>query len=110
MHLLKAANALDDSSLLALLHDPAAGVREGALRLSETRLKDDAAVRQAVIEKADDNGPRVRFQCALSLGASPVPEIPALTRIAKRDSGDEWTRAGILSSTRDHASELAVEV
>src|SRR5437763_13410553 len=47
---------------------------------------------------AVDPDPRVRFQCALSLGEySDDAIVPALVKIAAYNLDDKWTRAAVLS-------------
>jgi putative membrane-bound dehydrogenase-like protein len=107
LNLLDDFGALDDSILSAALKNPHSGVREQALRLSESRLSGD--IFQAVLAKADDPDPRVRFQCAASLGETSRPETTeALVKIAMRDTNDRWTRTAILSSLNRHG-ELFLE-
>jgi putative membrane-bound dehydrogenase-like protein len=102
LNLLDAYVALDDATLAALLDDPHAAVREHAIRLCEPRLSGDLL--RAVLAKAADPDPRVRFQCAASLGETSRKEVvDALITIALRDSDDRWTRTALLSSLSHHA-------
>src|SRR5207249_3504744 len=56
---------------------------------------------------ATDPEPRVRFQCALTLGEFEGPEvIPSLAQIAARDAADPWARAAVLSSAGTGADAL----
>ncbi|MFO0909170.1 MAG: neutral/alkaline non-lysosomal ceramidase N-terminal domain-containing protein [Isosphaeraceae bacterium] len=87
------------------LNDSHPGVRAQAVRLAEAWLVRDRAVGDRVIELADDPSITVRFQVALSLGASTEPRAAeALGRIAARDRTDTWVRAAVLSSSRLHAA------
>ncbi|MEO6811171.1 MAG: PVC-type heme-binding CxxCH protein, partial [Isosphaeraceae bacterium] len=79
--LLEGAKALDDDLLLGLLKDDEAGVREHAVRIAESRLTSSRAIQDQVLALADDPGPRVRFQVALSLGQSKDAKV--LTSLAK---------------------------
>jgi putative membrane-bound dehydrogenase-like protein len=94
-------NALTDADIERALKDPEAGVREQALRLADERLSASARLRTAVVALADDPSPRVRFQCAFTLGESDDPEaVRALACVARRDAEDRWTQMAVLSSTR----------
>jgi putative membrane-bound dehydrogenase-like protein len=107
LNLLDAFGALDDRILVAALNDAHAPVREHAVRLSEPRLSSE--ILQPVLAKATDPDPRVRLQCAASLGETSRKEIvDALVTIALRDANDRWTRTALLSSLSHHA-ELFLE-
>lgn len=89
------------------LKDKEAGLREQALKLAEPRLKDSPSLRAAVIALADDPSPRVRFQCAFTLGEVDTPEgVAALAKLARRGDNDTWTRTAILSSVAKNAGRL----
>ncbi len=99
--------ALTEQDIAQGLNDSEPGVREQGLRLAEERLSQSAKLRTAVAALADDPSPRVRFQCAFTLGATDSPEIvTALARIARRDVGDPWTQTALLSSI--HGSGIAL--
>ncbi|MBI3737022.1 c-type cytochrome [Candidatus Sumerlaeota bacterium] len=56
---------------------------------------------------ADDPDPRVRFQCALTLGQVKSPKkIEALVKIARRDADDPWVRTAILTSINEDALDF----
>ena len=102
LNLLDALRALDNRILLAALSDKHPAVREHALRLSEPRLSGE--ILEPVLAKADDPDPRVRFQCAASLGETSRKEIVhALVAIARRDANDRWTRTALLGSLWRHS-------
>ena len=87
-------------SASAALSDKHAGVRENAIRASESRLPGE--IFESVLGLANDPDPRVRLQCAVSLGGTLRKQaISALVAIALRDANDRWTRLGVLSSIRD---------
>jgi putative heme-binding domain-containing protein len=99
LHLLALLNALDGSTLSAALTSPYAGVRETALKLSESHFEKSPQLRALALKLADDADPRVRFQCALSIGpAASKPAVAALVKVATHGEPDRWTRAAILSS------------
>jgi putative membrane-bound dehydrogenase-like protein len=103
---LQGLSALRDEAVERALQDPEAGVREQALRLADDRMA-SAQIRAAVVALADDPSPRVRFQLAFTLGQGDAPELlDPLAKLARRDAGDPWTRAAILSSTARTAPRL----
>lgn len=99
LRLLEALGMLKVDLLERSLADADAAVCEHALQLAEPRLAKSPALVTRVLELADDPNPRVRFQCALSLGESDDDRIPpALVGIVSRNLEDKWTRAAVLSS------------
>ncbi len=66
---------------------------------------DTHVLQQRMLEMAQDDDPRVRFQTALSLGEVDLPEkVDALAIIARRDASDPWVRSAILSSVGAEAA------
>jgi putative membrane-bound dehydrogenase-like protein len=99
LELLKAFTALTDAQILNALGDSHPGLREIAIQLAEPRLSSSPALAARLLAVANDTEPRVRFQCALSLGALESNDtIPALAQIAVANLDDKWTRAAALSS------------
>ncbi|MBY0458415.1 MAG: HEAT repeat domain-containing protein, partial [Gemmataceae bacterium] len=99
--------ALKASDVQAVLHDPEPGVREQALRLSESFLADTPALRTAVARLSADPSPRVRFQLALSAGALPPADAAkVLAGVLTTDGADPWTVTAALSSAAGCATEL----
>ncbi|HZN59790.1 MAG TPA: PVC-type heme-binding CxxCH protein, partial [Planctomycetota bacterium] len=91
------------------------GVREAALRLAERFLKpddrrdakQDASLVAPILRLAGDPALRVRRQAALALGFVASPEAAvALAAVARRRPLDDWTRAAVLSSCREHAADV----
>ncbi len=113
-------NRLSDEDLLAGLLDPTAGVRENAVLLAEPRAAiqpvDGAGsgsprVRESLFKLSRDEDPRVRFQLAFTLGQIHSPRAEeALAGIAKRDAGDPWIRAAVLSSVATRSDLLLVRL
>jgi putative membrane-bound dehydrogenase-like protein len=100
-------DALPDSLVEKALRDSEPGAREQALRLAEKRLPHSPDLFPAVIPLADDSSPRVRFQLAITLGASNSPKrLGALARILLHPESDSWTRTAVLSSSRGAAGPL----
>jgi putative membrane-bound dehydrogenase-like protein len=90
---------LSDHDLVGALADPSAGVREHAVRLAESRLSKSTTLFERVLALAEDPAIRVRFQVAFSLGeADDTRSVEGLASIARRDAGDDWVRAAVLSS------------
>jgi putative heme-binding domain-containing protein len=104
LNLLEPLNGLSYPLLVAALRDKHSGVRENALRVSESRLPGE--IFESVLALADDPDPRVRLQCAASLGGMLTlrerrQAISALVTIALHDASDRWTRMAVFSSIRD---------
>jgi putative membrane-bound dehydrogenase-like protein len=96
---LEGLRELSDSDLVGALADPSAGVREHAVRLAESRLSKSPTLFERVLALAEDPEIRVRFQVAFSLGeAADTRSVEGLASIARRDAGDDWVRAAVLSS------------
>ena len=101
LNLLDAFQALDNRILASALTNHYPAVREQAVRLSEPRLSGE--ILEPVLAKAGDPDPRVRLQCAASLGETSRKEIvDSLVAIALRDANDRWTRTALLSSLWRH--------
>ncbi len=97
--LLELWQAVDADSLKLALHHRDPGVREIGLQLAEGRLTHGDTLMGEIVARADDENPRVRFQCALALGATTDSrKVPALARIALAGVDDRWTRAAVFSS------------
>jgi putative membrane-bound dehydrogenase-like protein len=100
-----AIGVLHDDDLVRAMHDSAAGIRENATRMAERHADAVARLRDAVSALANDRDARVRLHAALALGAvDDARNIAPLAAIARRDGGDRWTRAAVLSSVRGHTS------
>jgi len=104
LNLLSMLEALDEPALSQALEARAPGVREVGLKLAEPLLPGSPRLQEGVLKLATDPDARVRFQCALAIGAflnrpaAPPGALPALARIATNDAVDKWTRAAVLSS------------
>ncbi len=87
--------------------DPEAGIREQALRLSESFFADAPVLCALAVKLASDPSPRVRFQLALSAGALPTSDAArVLAVVLEKDASDPWTVTAALSS----ASKCGFEV
>jgi putative membrane-bound dehydrogenase-like protein len=90
---------LGEPQIVRALKDVDPGVRENALQLAEPRLSTMPNLMAEVLKMGADTDARVRFECALALGAMEGPEkIPVLASIATRGLEDRWTRAAMLTA------------
>ena len=107
---LEGLGALANDDLLVALKDSAAGVREHAVKLAESR--GEEVVEHATL--VHDNSPRVRMQVAFTLGQWFANSrgkyrsffLNGLSIIAKRDAADPWIRTAVLSSVPNDSDEL----
>lgn len=107
LHLLAELGALKFDLFERLLADGDPVICEHALQLAEPRFARSPALVTRALELADHPDPRVRFQCALSLGeADDDRVVPALAGIAARSLDDKWTRAAVLSAIAKHEDEF----
>lgn len=105
--LLEHAGELDEETLLGLLRDDHARLREQGALLAEHRLSEKRDLLDAVIDLADDDDARVRFQAALGLGFVDDDVIlDPLATIARLGAGDRWTRAAVGSAVPGRAGAL----
>jgi putative membrane-bound dehydrogenase-like protein len=103
---LEGLGALTEDEIKGALHDKNPAVREHAIELAEPRLSSSSVLPTELLTLADDPDPRVRFQCALSLGdINDVRVVRPLAWIAIRNLDDKWTRAAVLTGI-NHREEL----
>ncbi|MEO6337753.1 MAG: PVC-type heme-binding CxxCH protein, partial [Verrucomicrobiota bacterium] len=100
--------ALPAELVIAALKDSDEHVRENAIRLSEPFLcAKDSVVGEALLQLASDSEYRIQFQLALSLGEWNDPRSGKLLgEMAKKNLGDVWLRAAILSSATPFPGEI----
>jgi putative membrane-bound dehydrogenase-like protein len=104
---LEGLGALTEADLMRALAHGAAGVREHAARLAESRLAGSPAIRDRVRALASDESIRVRFAVALTLGAISGPDVvEPLATIARRDAADPWVRTAVLAAASRCAPAL----
>jgi putative membrane-bound dehydrogenase-like protein len=109
LRMLEGLGKLEDADVEKALNDSDAGVREHGLQLAESRFGRSSALKSRALALADDPSPRVRFQCALSLGEiNDDTIVQPLTKIALRDVDEKWTRAATLSAI-NHREERFLE-
>lgn len=101
-------NALSQTELLRAMTDPVPDVLIHALRLSENHFDASPALQDRLIELADHEDLRVRYQAAFSLGqwSDVSARSLALAKLAIRDGRNQWMRLAILSSVADCCAEL----
>lgn len=111
LRILDGLGALEEKQILTALSDQDPNVREHGIQLAEPRIKNSSKLAEKILELDDDENPRVRFQCALTLGELQNEKvIPALAKIAERDANDRWIRAAVLSSVSGRANALFSEL
>jgi putative membrane-bound dehydrogenase domain len=99
---LQGLGALEAAQVEHALADPHPGIREHAVRLSESF---QPKLASPLLAMSADPEPRVQFQTALSLGQLKDPRsLKALADIAAAHSADRWFRVAILSSVGDAAA------
>jgi putative heme-binding domain-containing protein len=105
--LLAASGALDDDVIVGLARDHAAGLRENAVALAESRLAQSPALQERIVALANDEEPSVRFHAALALGAwDDDGIIPLLAEIEIAGSRDPWACLAIASAVPTRAGQL----
>ncbi len=108
------AQTMSNENLLTFLEYANPRMREGAVRLSESRLA-DAQLFGKIATLSKDEDPRVRFQVAMSLGeikdeTMHADIVGALATIAIKDAHDPWTRIAVASSANGIVGELLQNV
>lgn len=98
------------ADLAGATQSPFAGVREHALRIARTSVKDRAKLAGLALPLIDDTDARVRFVAALALGDAQDPRgVEALARFVTRNILDEWNVAAALSSAYYDFGSFATE-
>ena len=111
--LLESMSGLTDAMILGALKNPNSTVKVQALRLSESRLLQDAGnekLRKAVRELSRDKDAQVRCQAALSLTPASDADGPALTEIAWRGAADSWTRQATTIAAGKQVADIAEQI
>jgi len=104
---LEGLDELGEEQLLHALQDPEAGIRENAIRLSESRLLTSSALVSALQALQNDPDAKVRFQLLCTLGFVDTPEaVGARKNILFRDFEDPWVQIAALSAHSSDKSEL----
>lgn len=99
LYALQGLSRLTAGHVTAALDDTDPGVREHAVRLAEGFI-DDATLRTAVLARATDAAPRVRYQLAFTLGALPFDEavLSAFHMLITNGADDMWLRTAAVTS------------
>jgi putative heme-binding domain-containing protein len=98
LYALDGMKAITVKDVAAALSDKDPPVREHTLKLSE-QFVNQLAVRQKMLDMANDPDERVRLQLAFSLGTNNAAgAITTLRDLAIRDGQDSWMRLAILTS------------
>ncbi len=104
-------DGLDEPSALVGLTDARSDVRDSVVEAVRPLLRVSSKVATTVLGLADDSEPRVRFRVALLLGDWDDRRAgEALARLARRDGGDPWMRAAILTSSVPHVATLLAKL
>ncbi|WP_165227682.1 PVC-type heme-binding CxxCH protein [Aquisphaera insulae] len=110
--ILKLLDGLDEATLVTVLttsHHP--DLARNAVKVSEDLLATSPGIADAVLRLVDHPDARVRMQVAIALGNWKEERAgKALVRIARRDCGDPWMRAAVLSSAQPHVATLLIEL
>jgi putative membrane-bound dehydrogenase-like protein len=119
---LEGLGRLDPALVRLALDDPEPGVRENALQLAEAWLSPastttpsrsavDATLVDAVVARATDSDPRVRFQALATLGGIETDAARAAhERLLLASLDDDWMQAAGLSAPSDRAVRLLERV
>ncbi len=108
---LQGLGSLRPATLEKALQDPVAGVRENAIRLTESYLEKTPRLAQALPGLQHDPDPRVRFQLLCTLGyLNSAAADDARQHILFRDIDDNWVQIAALSSAFCEPTALLSEV
>jgi hypothetical protein len=93
--------ALTPDDLQVALRDPAEGVREHAVGLTETLVPQDQSLLAELLRLVDDPSLRVRSRVVLVLGGVDDPRVAeGLASVVLRSPGDAWIKTAALSGDR----------
>lgn len=111
LYTLDGIGLLDASDVAEVLDDPTFGVRMNGLMLAERWLDSNARLLAKVLTMTDDNHAKVRLQLAMSLGeSSDAAAATALLKLAIHHGQEQWMPSAILSSARNIAGTLLVQL
>lgn len=103
LYVLEGLDALDATVVKEALKDPAPGIRENAVILSERFPECLPQVAQMI----SDSSTRVAFQATLSLGAFSAKEAaPVLAKVLGLYGANSWFRTAVLSSDAGSSVDL----
>ncbi|MEZ6130861.1 MAG: HEAT repeat domain-containing protein [Planctomycetaceae bacterium] len=93
------------------LNDPEPRVRENAVRLSESFLRESPALISDLLPLCADDNPHVRFQVAFSLGESSSDEaVQAIVNMAADPRNGNEIRTALMSSVGTTADRVAARL
>lgn len=99
--------ALDEQSIERALRDDTAGVRENAVRLAETRLRESPTPASRLVDMTGDPDARVRFLVLGALGWIDSDEARAArSRLLFSQIDDVWMQRAALSAGSDQSAAL----
>ncbi|MFN7938213.1 MAG: PVC-type heme-binding CxxCH protein [Bryobacteraceae bacterium] len=103
--LLEGIGSLEEADVLTALNDPQAGVREHAIRISES-LPPSPKLEQALLARVKDEAIRVRFQLAFTLGnLNSAAARSAIVTLAANHGDNPWFHTATLSSAANWPGE-----
>ncbi len=101
---LEGMNQLEPALIESAFSDSEAGVRENAIRLAESHLKDKAALAPAMLRLENDPSPKVRLQLLCTLGFIDTPASRVVQdQLLLSGLEDEWMQIAALSASSDRA-------
>jgi putative heme-binding domain-containing protein len=105
---LEGLELLTPALIQAMVYDPSPLIRKEALRCAEPWLAQEARLRQAVLERANDDAAPVRLQLAFTLGGMEKEAAAGnvLAQLAKKDGANPWHQTALLSSALPHATVM----
>src|SRR5437660_3209060 len=96
---------LDENLLRKALDDPEAGVRENAVRLTESHLASHPELVEKLARMTDDPDPKLRFQLLFTLGFADSPQSKAAEEKLLADGvEDRWVQVAALSASSARAA------
>ncbi len=111
LYCLSGLNALTPETLLVALNDKHPGVREHAIKLSDSFVNQAPALAEKLLSMTDDEAYRVRWQLAFTFGEIKSPAgVDGLAKLAQRDMADADMRTAWLSSIAGQAGPLFVRL
>ncbi|MES2793655.1 MAG: PVC-type heme-binding CxxCH protein [Planctomycetota bacterium] len=107
LYCLSGLNSLTPEILLVGLNDKHPGVREHAIKLSDSFVNKAPAIAEKLLSMTDDEAYRVRWQLAFTFGEIKSPAgADGLAKLAQRDMSDSDMRTAWLSSIAGQAGPL----
>ncbi|MBI3207853.1 MAG: c-type cytochrome [Candidatus Solibacter usitatus] len=103
---LEGIGVLREADVVTALKDQHAGIREHAVRFSES-IPATPVLERALLEKLNDAEPRVRYQLAYTMGNYKSAQAKsAVVELAAKNGADQWFRVATLSSAADWPADF----